>query len=176
MFDFKDIEKAGYRLKGHIETTVLAPPFELSEVTGVSVGLKLEHHQKKTASFKFRGATNAIMALSADERSGGVVAASAGNHGRALAFADQRAGARAVICMSRLVPQNKLLEIRRLGAEVRIVGNSQDDAQEEVDRLVGENRLVMVPPFDHPDIVAGRFAEGSGLCHLQQLSIGGSTS
>ncbi|TDY17090.1 threonine dehydratase [Paraburkholderia sp. BL6665CI2N2] len=155
MIDLKDIEKARYRLKGHIETTVLASSFQLSEVTGVSVGLKLEHHQK-TGSFKFRGATNAIMALSADERSRGVVAASTGNHGRALAFAARRAGARAVICMSRLVPQNKILEIRRLGADVRIVGNSQDDAQEEVDRLVGENGLVMVPPFDHPDIVAGQ--------------------
>ncbi|RWF52734.1 pyridoxal-phosphate dependent enzyme, partial [Mesorhizobium sp.] len=63
---------------------------------------------------------------------------------------------RAVICMSRLVPENKLDAIRRLGAEIRIVGNSQDDAQKEVEKLVGEQGLVMLPPFDHPDIIAGQ--------------------
>ncbi|TIV12913.1 MAG: pyridoxal-phosphate dependent enzyme, partial [Mesorhizobium sp.] len=65
-------------------------------------------------------------------------------------------GMRAVICMSKLVPENKLDAIRRLGAEVRIVGNSQDDAQQQVDRLVAKEGLVMLPPFDHPDIVAGQ--------------------
>jgi threonine dehydratase len=58
--------------------------------------------------------------------------------------------------MSRLVPENKLAEIRRLGAEIRIVGNSQDDAQREVDRLVVEERLVMVPPFDDIAVIAGQ--------------------
>jgi len=62
--------------------------------------------------------------------------------------------------MSKLVPGNKVSEIRNLGAEVRIVGNSQDDAQEEVDRLVAEDGLVMLPPFDHPAIVAGQGTVG----------------
>uniref|UniRef100_UPI0025E0CC8D hydroxyectoine utilization dehydratase EutB n=1 Tax=Mesorhizobium sp. TaxID=1871066 RepID=UPI0025E0CC8D len=83
-------------------------------------------------------------------------AASTGNHGRALAHAAKLEGMRAVICMSKLVPQNKLDAIRRLGADVRIVGNSQDDAQLEVDRLVAEEGLIMLPPFDHSDIVAGQ--------------------
>jgi threonine dehydratase len=73
-----------------------------------------------------------------------------------LAHAAKLEGMRAVICMSRLVPENKLDAIRRLGADIRIVGNSQDDAQKEVDRLVAEEGLVMLPPFDHPDIVAGQ--------------------
>ncbi len=94
--------------------------------------------------------------LSAAERRHGVVAASTGNHGRALAHAAAREGLRAVICMSRLVPANKVDEIRRLGAEVRIVGASQDDAQEEVERLVAEEGLAMVPPFDAPAVVAGQ--------------------
>jgi threonine dehydratase len=63
---------------------------------------------------------------------------------------------RATICMSPLVPENKLAEIRRLGAEIRIIGNSQDDAQREVDRLVAEEGLVMVPPFDHAAVIAGQ--------------------
>jgi threonine dehydratase len=58
--------------------------------------------------------------------------------------------------MSKLVPANKVEEIRRLGAEIRIVGNSQDDAQVEVERLVAEEGLVMVPPFDHPAVIAGQ--------------------
>jgi len=119
------------------------------------VYLKLEHHQT-TGAFKLRGASNAIAVLSSEQRSRGVVAASTGNHGRALAHAAKLQGMRAVICMSKLVPQNKLAAIRDLGAEVRIVGNSQDDAQQEVDRLVKEEGLVMLPPFDHPDIIAGQ--------------------
>ena len=63
---------------------------------------------------------------------------------------------RCVVCMSRLVPANKVEAIRALGAEVRIVGRSQDDAQAEVDRLVAEEGLVTLPPFDHPDVIAGQ--------------------
>jgi len=58
--------------------------------------------------------------------------------------------------MSELVPQNKVAEIRRLGADVRIIGQSQDEALQEVDRLVTEHKLVEIPPFDHPDIIAGQ--------------------
>jgi threonine dehydratase len=123
------------------------------------VHLKLEHRQT-TGSFKLRGASNAIASLVADEKRRGVVAASTGNHGRALAHAAKLEGLRAVICMSRLVPENKVSEIRRLGADIRIVGNSQDDAQEEVDRLVAEERLVMLPPFDHAAVIAGQGTVG----------------
>src|SRR5690606_35775957 len=62
----------------------------------------------------------------------------------------------ATICMSRLVPQNKVQAIRALGADIRIVGNSQDDAQLEVDRLVSEAGMSQVPPFDHADVIAGQ--------------------
>jgi threonine dehydratase len=122
---------------------------------GVPVHLKLEHRQT-TGSFKLRGASNAVAALSAEEKRRGVVAASTGNHGRGLAYAAKREGVSATICMSRLVPENKLEEIRRLGAQIRIVGDSQDDAQVEVDRLGVEDGLVMVPPFDHAAVIAGQ--------------------
>jgi threonine dehydratase len=121
----------------------------------VPVHLKLEHRQA-TGSFKLRGATNALLTLPEDARARGVVAASTGNHGRALAHAAKAAGVRCVVCMSHLVPGNKVEGIRRLGAEIRIVGRSQDDAQAEVDRLVTEEGLTMLPPFDHPDIIAGQ--------------------
>ncbi|RVB19315.1 pyridoxal-phosphate dependent enzyme, partial [Mesorhizobium sp. M7A.F.Ca.CA.001.07.2.1] len=154
-----DIRIARDRIAGKVERTptVLSP--SLSEQLGVPVHLKLEHRQT-TGSFKLRGASNAVASLNAEQKARGVVAASTGNHGRALAHAAKLEGMRAVICMSRLVPGNKLDEIRRLGAEVRIIGDSQDDAQQEVDRLVAQEGLVMLPPFDHPDIIAGQGTVG----------------
>jgi threonine dehydratase len=150
-----DIRAASARLDGRVLRTPMTQSATVSEHMGVPVHLKLEHHQT-TGSFKLRGATNAVLSLSREERSRGVVAASTGNHGRALAFAARAEGSVATICMSSLVPENKVSEIRRLGAHVRIVGRSQDEAQEEVERLVAEEGLVMVPPFDHPAIVAGQ--------------------
>jgi len=150
-----DIEQAARRIKGRVLETPFVPSAALTERCGVPVGLKLEHHQT-TGSFKLRGATNAVLSLLPEARARGVVAASTGNHGRALAHAAKAEGAIATICMSRLVPENKVSEIRRLGANVRIVGRSQDEAQVEVDRLVAEDGLVMVPPFDHPAVVAGQ--------------------
>lgn len=174
------IRAARERIAGKVERTPVVLSQSLSERTGSPVHLKLEHHQT-TGAFKLRGASNAIAALSPEEKSRGVVAASTGNHGRALAHAAKLEGMRAVICMSRLVPENKLDAIRRLGADVRIVGNSQDDAQQEVDRLVAEEGLVMLPPFDHPDIVAGQGTLGleimeqvpDAACVLVPLSGGG---
>ncbi|MDK1480499.1 hydroxyectoine utilization dehydratase EutB [Sinorhizobium sp. 6-117] len=155
VMELDTILAARQRIAGRVLRTPLVLSASLSERCGVSVGLKLEHHQT-TGSFELRGATNAVLSLSPEERARGVVAASTGNHGRALAHAAKAEGSRATICMSRLVPENKVSEIRRLGANVRIVGRSQDEAQEEVDRLVSEEGLVMVPPFDHPAIVAGQ--------------------
>ncbi|PDT53514.1 MULTISPECIES: hydroxyectoine utilization dehydratase EutB [Sinorhizobium] len=151
----EDIEAAARRFSGRVLTTPLVASASLSRLCGVSVGLKLEHHQT-TGSFKLRGATNAVLSLTAAERARGVVAASTGNHGRALAYAAKAEGSLATICMSHLVPENKVSEIRRLGADVRIVGRSQDEAQQEVERLIAEKGLVMVPPFDHPAVVAGQ--------------------
>lgn len=150
-----DIRSAATRIAARVLRTPMMRSADLEEVAGVPVYLKLEHHQT-TGSFKLRGATNAILSLTSEERARGVVAASTGNHGRALAHAARAQGAVATICMSRLVPENKVSEIRRLGAEVRIVGHSQDEAQQEVERLVAEKRMVMVPPFDHAHVIAGQ--------------------
>lgn len=84
-----------------------------------------------------------------------MITVSTGNHGRALSYAARALGLRATICMSRFVPENKVEEIRRLGAEVHIVGGSQDEAQQQVERLVAE-KAVMVSPFDHQDVIAGQ--------------------
>jgi threonine dehydratase len=178
-----DIHAARERIAGKIERTPTALSHSLSERLGAPVHLKLEHRQT-TGSFKLRGASNAVASLSAEEKARGVVAASTGNHGRALAHAAKLESMRAVICMSRLVPGNKLDEIRRLGADVRIVGNSQDEAQQEVEQLVAQEGLVMLPPFDHPAIIAGQGTLGLEMIEqvpdaalvLVQLSGGGLAS
>jgi threonine dehydratase len=151
----EEIAEARRRIAGRIVATGMAASPSLAAIAGAPVLLKLEHRQL-TGSFKLRGAANAVALLSAEERRAGVVACSTGNHGRALAHAAGLEGLRAVVCMSPLVPKNKLDEIRRLGAEIRIVGQGQDDAQAEAERLAAEQDLAMVPPFDDPRIVAGQ--------------------
>ena len=154
-----DIKAARSRIADKIDRTATVQSAALSEIAGAAVFLKMEHRQT-TGSFKLRGASNALASLAPEARSRGVVAASTGNHGRALAHAAKLEGVRAVICMSRLVPENKVAEIRRLGADVHIVGDSQDDAQSEVERLVRDELLAMVPPFDDPAVVAGQGSVG----------------
>jgi len=148
------------RIAGRVLRTALKPSASLSNLAGVPVHLKLENRQT-TGAFKLRGATNAVLCLDAEARRRGVVTASTGNHGRALAHAAGAEGLRAVVCMSALVPANKVDAIRALGAEVHIVGRSQDDAQEEVMRLAKRDGLAEVPPFDHLAVVAGQGTIGT---------------
>lgn len=156
-----DIEAARARIAGHVLHSPLVASPGLSERTGREVRLKLDQLQA-TGAFKLRGATNAILALSDAERARGVTCCSTGNHGRAVAYAAARLGVRAVICMSALVPRNKVEGVEALGAEARIVGRSQDEAAVEAERLVAEEGMVMIPPFDHRDVVAGQ-----GTCGLE---------
>jgi threonine dehydratase len=150
-----DIYAARRRIAGRVSRTSLVDSPSLSERAGVPVKLKLEQRQT-TGSFKLRGATNALVRLLNGAATRGVAAASTGNHGRGLAYAARLARVRCIICMSHQVPANKVDAIRILGADVRITGQSQDGAQAEVDRLVAEEGLTEVSPFDHPDIIAGQ--------------------
>jgi threonine dehydratase len=155
MVTMAEILAARRRISPLVHRTALTPSLSLSEKTGQAILLKNEQ-QQLTGSFKLRGATNAVLSLSDEERARGVTAASTGNHGRALSHAAKAAGTRAVICMSSLVPSNKVEAIKALGAEARIVGRSQDDAQIEVNRLVAEEGLVDIPPFDKAEVIAGQ--------------------
>ena len=156
--ELADIEAAQTLIAPTIYRTRTERSASLSQKMGVPVHLKFEHHQR-TGSFKLRGATNAILKLTDAQRAQGVVGVSTGNHGRGLAYAARQNGVRCIICMSELVPQNKIDGIKAQGAEVHIVGRSQDDAQVEVDRLVIDG-MTMIPPFDHPDIIAGQGTVG----------------
>lgn len=149
------IEQAAGRLAGQVERTPLVRSDNLSERCGHPVHLKLETLQP-IGAFKLRGAMNAIFSLDDEARKRGLVTASTGNHGRAVAYAAEKLGIPATICMSALVPANKVEAIRALGADIRIVGRSQDDAQEEVERLTKSGGLTAIPPFDHAEVVAGQ--------------------
>lgn len=151
----RDVEAAGRRLAGHVVRTPLRRSPSLSDQTGVPVFLKLENRQT-TGSFKLRGATNAVLSLDEKARSQGLVTASTGNHGRALAHAAKMQGVDATVCLSALVPANKVEAIRALGADVLVVGRSQDDAVLEVERLVRDQGKSFVPPFDDLTVVAGQ--------------------
>lgn len=135
-----------------VRSPLVASPF-LSEHCGEDFLLKLENTQP-IGAFKLRGAANAVLRLPAETL--GVTCCSTGNHGRGVAYAARARDMRAVICMSSLVPQAKVDGIRRLGAEVRICGTSQDDALAESQRLAAEEGLVEISPFDDRDVIAGQ--------------------
>lgn len=161
-----ELYRARQRIQGLVRKTPLEHSASLSRLLGAPVYLKLES-QQITGSFKLRGASNAIAQLSDEQKTRGVVAASTGNHGRALAHAARVLGVPATICLSQLVPANKVQGIRELGAEVRIVGNSQDDAQAEAERIARDHGAALLPPFDHPQIIAGQGTLGLEI--LEQL-------
>lgn len=161
-----DIYLARQSIQGLVRCTPLDPSPSLSRLVGVPVYLKLES-QQVTGSFKLRGASNAVAQLSSEQRQCGVVAASTGNHGRALAYAASQLGVKATICLSQLVPGNKVQAIRELGAEVCVTGQSQDDAQREAERIAAEQGAALLPPFDHPAIIAGQGTLGLEI--LEQL-------
>ncbi len=150
-----DIKRAAARIFGRVTRTPLVYSGSLSERTGQPVHLKLETRQP-IGAFKLRGAMNAILSLDDAARKRGLVTASTGNHGRAVAYAARELGVPATICMSSLVPANKVEAIRAVGAEIRIIGTSQDDAQVEAERLTESRGLTPIPPFDDADVVAGQ--------------------
>jgi threonine dehydratase len=136
-----------------IETPLLRAE-ELSRRAGLDVHLKLETVQP-TGSFKIRGAANFLSRLPQGKHRL-VVCASTGNHGRAVAYAARALGFKAIVCLSTLVPSAKADAVAALGAEVRRIGASQDAAMAEVESLARDQGALLVPPFDHPDIIAGQ--------------------
>ena len=147
-----DIFAAAKVIRGVADGTPLVPSPYMTQRAGAEFLLKLENMQP-IGAFKLRGAYNAVAAV---REASGVTCCSTGNHGRGVAFAAARRGLRAVICMSELVPQAKVDGIRALGAEVHIKGASQDDALAESQRLVAEEGLFEISPFDDPLVIAGQ--------------------
>lgn len=150
-----DVLRASARLAGRVVRTPVLRHRELDQLAGATVLVKAECLQK-TGSFKLRGATNAILEMPPETRQGGVVAFSSGNHGQAVACAAAQYDVRATIVMPHTAPKVKVEATRAWGAEIVFYDpHTQDRAQIATD-LAARTGAVLVPPFDHPDVIAGQ--------------------
>ena len=150
-----DIEAARRRLDGIARVTPLFGSETLSRLTGREVHLKAENLQR-TGAFKIRGAVNRIATLSDEERAVGVVAASAGNHGQAVAWAAREVGARATVFMPEDSPMAKVDATRNYGAAVRLVGEGFDEAVTAALELVEQDGATFVHAFEDEQVIAGQ--------------------
>ncbi|MSP38176.1 MAG: threonine ammonia-lyase [Deltaproteobacteria bacterium] len=155
MITFVDVEEARERIKEQIYFSPLPYSETLSRMTGNRVFCKLENLQL-TGSFKERGALNRLLTLSAEEARRGVIAASAGNHGMALAFHSRRLNIASTIVMPLFAPLIKVTRVRQYGAQGILHGNDYDSALAEAQRLSQEQQLTFVSAFNDPWIVAGQ--------------------
>jgi threonine dehydratase len=145
----QDIREAARGLEGVARRTPLV------YVAALRAHLKLENEQP-VGAFKIRGAYNAIRRLPYDVRQRGVITYSSGNHGQAVAYAAKQFGVRAVIVMPETAPAVKIDGVKRWGGEVVLAGRTSEDRHKKADELAARDGLAVVPPFDHPDIVAGQ--------------------
>jgi threonine dehydratase len=152
-----DVRAAATRIRSAIRRT---PVLEVDRLF-----LKCENLQA-TGAFKLRGASNMLALLSPAERAAGVVTYSSGNHGQAVACAAAHHGARAVVVMPETAPQVKIDAVRRYGGEVMFAGTTSADRKTRAEAEAASRGLTMVPPFDHPWIIAG--AGTTGLEILEQ--------
>lgn len=150
-----DIRDAASRLAGVANRTPVATSRTFDAQVGARVFFKCENLQRGGA-FKFRGAYNTISRLSDAQRRRGVVAFSSGNHAQGVALAARRLGVPAVIVMPHDAPEVKLTATRGYGAEVILYDRVEQKREEVAQRLAEERGLSLVPPFDHPHIIAGQ--------------------
>jgi threonine dehydratase len=149
-----DIRAAAERIKGAVIRTPMLVSRTLSGILGAEVWLKFENLQF-TAAYKERGALNKLLQLSPEERSRGVIAASAGNHAQAVAYHAKRLGIPATIVMPESTPTVKVTQTAGHGATVVLYGKIVDDAFARARELALENGYVFVHAFDDPQIIAG---------------------
>lgn len=150
-----DVEAARTVVSAVAEVTPMETSRHLSDILGVPVFLKAENLQR-TGSYKIRGAYNRMSRLSDEEKARGVVAASAGNHAQGVAFAARELGIHATIFMPIGVALPKLQATRHYGAEVVLCGHTVDEPLRAAQERAAVTGAVYIPPFDHPDVVAGQ--------------------
>jgi threonine dehydratase len=155
----EDIREAAAGLVGVAERTPLLAVEPLARAAGVPVYLKLENRQP-TGAFKLRGAWTAVRRLPPEARRRGVITYSSGNHGQALAYAARRMGLRAVIVMPETAPPAKVAGVRKWGGEVVLAGTTSEHRKAKAEELIAREGLSVVPPFDHPDVIAGQGTVG----------------
>lgn len=152
---YADVEAAAGRIDGIAHRTPVLTSRTADARTGATLFFKAEPLQRAGA-FKFRGACNAIAALSAEQRSRGVLAFSSGNHAQAIAYAGALQGVPTVIVMPHDAPAIKVAATRGYGAEIVTYDRYEEDREAVSRRLAEERGLSMIPPYDHPDVIAGQ--------------------
>ena len=152
---WSDVREAARILEGKAHRTPVLTSRTVDRLTSAHVFFKCENLQRMGA-FKFRGAYNALSRLDAEARRRGVVAYSSGNHAQAVALAGRLLGVPAVIIMPSDAPAVKLDATRGYGAEVVLYDRSLDDRAALADDLARSRGLTMIPPFDHPHVIAGQ--------------------
>jgi threo-3-hydroxy-L-aspartate ammonia-lyase len=155
MVTYADVTDAARRLEGVAHRTPVATSRTLNERLGASLFLKCENLQRGGA-FKFRGAYNAIASLADAERRRGVLAFSSGNHGQAVALVARILGAAATIVMPNDAPEVKRRAVEGYGARVVSYDPASQDRGEVAEALRRDGDVALVPPFDHPRVIAGQ--------------------
>jgi threonine dehydratase len=152
---FADIEAARERLRGVAHRTPVLTSRSADARTGARLFFKCENLQR-TGAFKFRGAYNALAQFSPEQRARGVVAFSSGNHAQAIALAAQLLGIPATIVMPQDAPPIKIEATRGYGAEIVFYDRYREDREAIGRALAAERGLTLIPPFDHPHVMAGQ--------------------
>ena len=156
---FADIEGARERSKGAVYYSPCLPSIPLSELTGMEIFCKLDNLQR-TGSFKERGARNVLSQLPVDQKKRGVIAASAGNHGQALAYQGKLLGVPATVVMPKHAPLIKVSNCQKLGARVVLHGKDFGEAKTRAHEIASKDKLAYVDGYDDPAIIAGQGTMG----------------
>jgi threonine dehydratase len=153
--DLARIEETAARIEPYVRRTPAERSEPLGEITGREICLKLENLQS-TGAFKIRGALSRLLAMPPEVRAGGVITASAGNHGLGVALAARLLGISATVVVPTTVPLAKLTAIQRQGAEAVLEGPTYDDAHASAEAMARERQLTYIHAFDDPDVIAGQ--------------------
>jgi threo-3-hydroxy-L-aspartate ammonia-lyase len=153
--NYDDISAAAARLAGIAHRTPVATSHTANQRTGGQLFFKCENLQR-IGAFKFRGAYNALSQFTPDQRRAGVVAFSSGNHAQAIALSARLLGIPATIVMPTDAPQIKVDATRGYGAEVQSYDRYKEDREAIGRKLAGERGMTLIPPFDHPHVMAGQ--------------------
>lgn len=152
---YADVEVAADVVAAHAHRTPVLRSRRLDALAGCEIHLKAEHLQR-VGAFKFRGAITALSALAPEQQRTGVVAFSSGNHAQASALAARELGIRAVIVMPHDAPAQKVAATRGYGAEVVSYDRYDQDREQIAANLAAEHGLTVIPPYDHPQVIAGQ--------------------